>query len=161
MPGGSWMARGVVAWLAWMDAALELGRGTPEGFHAATQPGGGVRGSGALGWTVARAAVAIPARSMACALALAMMVAMPLGLHVALAMALPLVLADLLVPQGPAIGLLDRVKRVAIDMSKEGSEEWAVAERSQIDKEVEKSLAKRSKNAAADEAGKSRGTRRL
>lgn len=148
MPGGSWVAWSVVAWLAWMDAALALGRGAPEGFQAAARPGN-PRGGEALGWAVARAAVAIPGRSMACALALAMMVAMPLVLHVAMAMALPLVLADFLLPQGPAIGLLDRVKRAAIDMSKEGSEGWALAEREQIDKEVGKSLSKMSGGAGA------------
>jgi hypothetical protein len=77
---------------------------------------------------------------MACGLGLLLILAMPLGLHIAMAMALPLVLIDLIMPEGPSIGLLGRVKRAALDMSKEGSEEWAHAERAQIDKEVDKSL---------------------
>jgi hypothetical protein len=142
-PGGSWAASALMHWLVWLDAALLLGREPPDCLGGPGWVAKDGAGLGRLAWSMCRGWARVPARAMAICWGLVLISAMPLGLHLAMAVWVPAAVVSILMPGGPAIGLMERVKLVALDLAKEGSAEWAQAEREEIDEEIERAMRER------------------
>lgn len=176
-PGGSWLAWALMQWLVMLDASLKVSREPPGCMAAGGWVASNGSGLGRLAANMVRGWMALPARSMAICWVLVMVALMPLVVHLAMVIWMPAAIISILMPKGPGIGLMERVRLVALDLAKEGTQDWALAEREEIIETIDKakrereermrrkgkpgSKAKQRADESDDDGEKPKGPRRL